>query len=171
MGLKESTMRTKILLLAGLLLIVTITEAHATQDRDKLKGLSGVLVVIEALNPDLERGGVAQAQLKTRVEVKLRQAGIRVLTPTEFLTIPDSAYLYLNLTSVQVTPDRPIYALFLSLEVHEPVIIRRNKETSFGATTWNTGKLLVFSTTRSIQDRLGDLVDEFINDYLAANPK
>jgi hypothetical protein len=58
--------------------------AMDTEDtRATLRGVEGVLVVVEDLGDDVEQAGLTRQQLQTDVELRVRQAGIRVLTRAE----------------------------------------------------------------------------------------
>jgi len=165
-------MKTTILLLAGLLLVLMVGEAHSVSPSviSDLKGLREFYVVVENLdNPQWESEGVTRAKLQTHIEARLRQAGIKVLTPVT----RDSAYLYLMVTSLRVSPDLSLYAVSFTFELQEKVILARNEHHSLFAPTWEKRMISIASPggRRSIQDRVDDLVDIFINDYLAANPK
>jgi hypothetical protein len=166
-------MKTKILLLTGLLLVLLVSEAHPARDRDNLKGLQGVGVVIEEIAPDLEKDGVSEAQLQTRVELKLRQAGIRVFTRDERLKAPGYPYLYLVITSVH-DPSSPAYAAYMSLQLTELVKLTHDRSMPFAsATIWQQGRVALVGTKRlrMIYETVDDLMDVFVNDCLAANPK
>jgi len=168
-------MKTKILMLMGLSLLVTVTEAYPTGDRDTLKGLRGVEVVIELSETSetlLQKDGMGESQLQTRVEAKLRQAGIRVLTQEEGDKTPGRPYLYLNINSTKVYGNPPFASVAIALELQEQVLLQRGKKSAFAA-TWSTATVgtVPADNVRSIYDRVGDLVGEFINDHLAANPK
>ena len=49
------------------------------QSRASMRGIEGVGVVVESLDPEVERAGLTKHQLQTDVELQLRKAGIRVL--------------------------------------------------------------------------------------------
>ena len=51
-------------------------------------------VVIEVFDPDLRRAGFSESNFQTDVELKLRMAGIKVLTQEEGLRTPDKATFY-----------------------------------------------------------------------------
>lgn len=119
-------MKTKILLLAALLLVVIVTEAHPTAERDQLKGLTGVEVLIAPIGPDLQKEGVTEVQFKTRMELKLRQTGIRVLTTEERIKAPGAPLLYLVVSGGKIEPSKG-YATNISLRLQERVILKRNR--------------------------------------------
>ena len=65
-------------------------------------------------------------------------------------------------------------ASHIEVEFNQSVSLKRNPKILISATTWDSEKIgyagdsLFVSGTR---ERISDLVDEFINDYLAANTK
>src|SRR5581483_12528257 len=70
------------LILAGCCLSRILIAADGPDERESLRDLDGVRVVIEDLRPGLK--AVSAEQLKQLVEAKLRQAGIPVLTSGDF---------------------------------------------------------------------------------------
>jgi hypothetical protein len=170
-------MKTKVLMLVGLLLAVMAPKAHPGADSENLKGLRGVRVLVESVKPDLEKEGVTKAQLTNRAEVKLRQAGIEVITSEEYEKMPLAQRVLVPVLDLKVEGirimDLPLYAYCLSLEVLDGVIFLRDKHMKTLAGTWTRHAMGYsgLSNLREIYNQLDDLVDGFINDYLAANPQ
>jgi hypothetical protein len=50
------------------------------QQRESLRGLQGVEVVVEDIKPDAQMDGLSQESIRATVELILRSKGIRVLT-------------------------------------------------------------------------------------------
>ena len=144
-------------------------------ERESLAGLAGVLVLVEGLNPDVERQVVTQSTLQTDVEVKLRQVGIRVLTETEWLAAPGSPSLSVAVDAVSLSlgEARPVYAVVVRLELSQKVALHRNPVIALRAPTWRTGSIVAATAGKvdKVREYVRDKVDEFINAYLAANPK
>jgi hypothetical protein len=70
---------------------------YITDQKDTLKGLQGIYVVVEDLyaKPETEEWGLTRQQLLTDVELRLRQNGIKVLSSLEECSsTPGSPYLY-----------------------------------------------------------------------------
>lgn len=138
----------------------------------KLAGLSGVFVAVEEIRADAERDGLFRSTLQTDVELKLRQAGVRVLTEAEASATPGRPWLYLTVATYRGREN--IYAYSIRLALLERAIPVRNPTISLGALTWRaTGKLgLVGAENLSqLREPIRDTVDQFINAYLEANPK
>ena len=88
-------MRLRVLVLLSLTLSwPTVGFAFTADKRDTLRGLSEVSVLVEYLPDDVEREGLSREHLKRDIEVRLRQAGLRVLTISEIANSPGAPYLY-----------------------------------------------------------------------------
>jgi len=139
---------------------------EAQEDRrENLRGLVGVRVLVEEVSPPAEREGLATSSLKTMVELQLRQAGIRITRV--------GPYLYLNVNAVKgrVTG---VYAVSVRLELNEMVRPNRDPSVKQFAVTWMALPVVGIIPARDlrvIRESVKDMVDEFINAYLAANPK
>jgi hypothetical protein len=86
---------------AMICLVPSATVADNEFERESLKGLQGVGVLIENLNADAERAGLDSSTLTTDVELRLRQAGIVVLSRAERVRAPGSPYLYVNVAVIK----------------------------------------------------------------------
>ncbi len=143
-----------------------------TGEKEVLQGLEGVLVIVEDMRPEAEKKGLTRQALQTDTELQLRQYGIKVLTPEECVSTPGGPYLYIN---VNVIIGGEIYAAAaITVELREEVLLLREpKRTYYGASTWKTGHVesLGLRRIKEIRGSVKDHVNEFINDYLAANPK
>ncbi len=143
-------------------------------ERESLAGLTGVYVIVERVDPDAEQEGLDQSTLQTDVEVKLRQAGIRVLTKTEALVTPGAPNLHLMVDTMKLSGAAlPIYAVSFHLELNQEVMLARKPTIALLAPTWSTSGIGAAGTKalHRMRENVRDLVDRFINAYLAANPK
>lgn len=152
-----------------LLLLPGISPALTDQQR-VLVGLKGVGVLVENIRPDAERLGLTRDQITTDVELRLRKAGIRVLSREERYKTPGMSYLYVNVNTA-INLNALICAYSVSVELKEWVKLANGFKTP--ACIWITGSVGLTATDRlnKIRDSVGDKIDIFINDYLAANPK
>jgi len=73
-----------------------VTFIKPVDQKDTLKGLQGVHVLVESLNPEVEKYDLTKQQLQTDVELRLRQNSIKVLSEEELLSTPGKSYLYVN---------------------------------------------------------------------------
>jgi hypothetical protein len=155
--------------LMALLLILGVSHA-LTLEQQLLVGLKGVNVLVEGMNPQAERLGLTAAQIKTDIELRLRKAGVRVLTKEENMKTPGSPVLYVNVNAI-VGQNLPLVTYSSHVALKEWVTLARGGET-YGDIWKNSvvGTVGIDKITQ-IRGGVGDLVDIFINDYLAANPK
>ncbi len=175
-------------LLALVVLIVFPTAALA-QRPDVLAGLGSVNVIVENLSQDARDAGLSEEGLKTAVELRLRQSGIRVLEDSD-------PWLYVQLTvaSNEVGTRFVGYGYGLNVKLHETGFFQRHvleAATKTDVDTTTVGEffedLFSYSITTWQRNGLGhtgrdgyralirndilEFVDEFANDYLAANPR
>lgn len=138
-----------------------------------LVGVKGIYVLIEGLGENAKSPGFTRELLKTDVELKLRLAGIKVNSKEEWFTSADRAYIYVNITTVDVNEiDHMIYSIIIKL-VQRVGLLRAPYMTVFGA-TWDSSGTVIRSKSKFLEtarQSVKDHMDLFINDYLTANPK
>jgi len=141
--------------------------ADIKHDRWTLKDLRGVQVLIEELNAEAVQAGLRKAMLATDVELRLRQVGITVVSKGD-----PTLYVRVGVQASQWGP----YFYTVRVELFQTVTLKRDPTiTTFGSTWHARG---VFGTvppsgapSEAIKGSVRDKVDEFINAYLAVNPK
>lgn len=163
------------------LLVIVLTLAlqspvfaiNGKSNRATLRGLSGVGVLIEQLAPEIEREGLIKNQLQIEVELKLKMAGIKVLTKEECLKTPGEPYLYVNVNVNTAKTESDIYPYSIDVLLMQKVSLLRDPKQTTYAVTWSTGG--VGSIEKSILSQLRgsveEMVDLFIKTYLSENPK
>jgi hypothetical protein len=161
------------------LLIITVAflfcsslmaQSDDETSRKSLKGLTGVAVVVEDLQPDAEKSGLSGDQIQTDVELRLRLAGIKVLTQEQMLASPGTPFLEVNLNTLT---RQETYSYSLEVRLHQGVSLERNPRISLPAVTWEAGAVGFAELTKSdqIRNHIKDYVDKFINAWLSVNPK
>lgn len=156
-------LKTLFLILMVLLLFPGISYS-LTDNQMVLVGLKGVYVSVSSIRAEVEPLGATSGQIKTDTELRLRKAGVRVLTEKEIEETPGQPELHVNVTAY-ITSGRCIYSIGLGLT--EMVTLARGIIAP--GDIWTAG--YVGTGIKGIQNTTGKLVDQFINDYLAANPK
>ena len=140
--------------------------------RKTLAGLTGIYVSVEHISDEAQRDGLDTTQIRTDVELKLRQAGIAVLTQQEWLSTAAAPYLYVNVQAIKNPAN--VYAFSADVELRQRVTLVGNPSMSLLATTWSaTGMIGTVGSQKValVREDVRDLTDRFINAYLAANPK
>jgi hypothetical protein len=163
-------------LLIGILLL-TSQPSDGSSDCGNacgLRGLGAIGVLVEDVPSDLQQDGLTVDDLQTDVELRLRQAGIRVLTVTmrERLKIPVSPFLSVWIVSKKVSSGH--YAFSISVSLMQQVHLSRNPSIEMSAMTWHAASVGYVSNPgirRNLRQYVSDTVDRFINAYLAVNPK
>jgi len=140
--------------------------------RMTLAGVRGVRVVVQVSDSDeVRKDGLIQSQLQTDVELKLRQAGITVLSQQEAHIGP---WLSVTVSTLNVSSrtSTGMYAVCMTAELHQWVTLTRNPPVRVWVSTWSArGQFGATAHLSSVRDLIRDMTDQFINAYLAANPK
>ena len=172
-----SEMTRQLMCSAGLFILLGVGVLHAQDGPvgdsiDSLKGLRPIAVVVEDI-PEL-RNVLSSSTLKMAADEKLRQndvtvesdaGGLKALTP----------YVSVNVNVFRTSDGRYfIYNVRVSLRrmgsFYNP---DSNSSNLIRAETWSRGSVGITGVSDSgpIRDTVTDLLDEFVDDYLAANPK
>jgi hypothetical protein len=145
-----------------------ITRASDDEfSRRSLRGFRTIQVVIDAPPPEAEQAGLTKSAIQTDVELKLRQAGIRVLDQTT-----DVPWLHVAVFVIPSSDSNWPYAI--EVELCQGVTLTRDPSISLiGTPTWSVGGYgsVGRQNVRSLREDVKDAVDKFINAYLAVNPK
>lgn len=148
-----------------LLLLPGVSRA-LTPEQKALVGLKGVQVGVSKIDPQAERLGLTEKQIQTDVELKLRKAGVKVLTNEDISEAPGHPLLWVY---VGTNINQGLVGYSIRVYLIELVTLARGFQTT--GTIWNDSAGGVRTINASeIRKIVGDLVDGFINDYLAANP-
>ena len=137
-----------------------------TEDRPSLKDLDGVRVAVDEPLPR----GVSRDSLKQSVESQLRAAGIKVLGLGDFPTGDP----HLRVTVSTSTERNGLVAVDVQLDFVQIVFLRRNPQVTFNrAQTWKADAQVALAPSaqlaREIQRELARQIDQFVEDYRAAN--
>ena len=112
-------------------------------------------------------------QLKTDVELKLRLAGIKVNSMEETVASEDWPRICVTVNSVGNSSTQ-IMAFSIAIRFKQGVSLLRSPYTKVDGVTWYTGSVgicLKSKFTEVARKEAKELVDNFINAYLTANPK
>jgi hypothetical protein len=134
--------------------------------RATLKGISALSVLVEDLPNGAKVLGLTRESIQTDVELKLRLAGIRVVTDQEDLSLPGMPSL-----SVVVNLTESAKSASIDIELHQNAFLERNGQLVVDVTTWGTGGLAANPTAQDIRNYIKDHVDKFLNAWLSVNPK
>jgi len=154
-----------------LVLVMAASPAVARNDertRETLKGLTGVAVLVEGMPEDAKRAGFDKAVFQTDVELKLRMAGIKIVTEQEEPDSPGHPYLYVNVDALHKGTGQ-IHAYRIDVGLRQLVRLDRNGSLAI-AQTWSNG-MVGFGDLQAARGKLSDHLDIFVNAWLSVNPK
>jgi hypothetical protein len=157
-----------------LLLCVMAPQASAqmfvTTGRDTLRGLPGVEVVIEQLEPELERDGLTGATIHEEVVQRLRAAGLAVYTSQNDNPSEAKPYLYVDVNAVRLGGQN-LYAVALQVQLRQTLRSPVTSSNIVDAMTWDARTVLVApgNNLASVRLTIRQYVDHFIEDWRAVH--
>jgi len=160
-------------ILTLVILLSSSSVAFAKYYKDNkvtLRDLKGVGVLIEYLKPEIRKDGLTEGQIKTDVTLKLKSAGIKVLSDEESKTSSGKPFLYVNANIAKLSNNKS-YVYSISAELKQTVRLRRDITISSSAITWGSGSVGMAFDINFIRTSIKDLIDDFINAYLTVNRK
>ena len=165
-------MRYVLQLLIGILLWGNIGVAHALDSgsRESLRGIIGLGLVIEEVSPDASTDGLSHEAIRSTVEQALRSKGIRLLT--ERTRSGSSPYLYINVNTLK--EELGLYAYTVTVDLKQLVGLLSMKNKKTWGTTWSAsviGMVRQENVNQIIADAVDPLVKDFVDDFLAVNPR
>ncbi|MHC4557523.1 MAG: hypothetical protein ACYTFW_10520 [Planctomycetota bacterium] len=139
--------------------------------RDVLVGLESVMVVVEEFS-GAKKYGLTKQALRADVESRLRQHSVKLCSEEEWAQTPGMPWLYVNVILLSDQESGPA-AIGIKVELYERTVLLRDTTMVVNAATWRkwTARFIELNNLKEVKKSVMDLVDGFINDYLAANPK
>ena len=156
----------------------SLGSADDQESREPIKGIQGFWVLADIIG--LQEIGIDSDKIVTDTELKLRSAGIRVLTKSEAVAVPGYPALYIYIFGLKISDlsmKSPVYSFYIEVSVLQTALLERKRTVSNWVRTWSTDYIAVRGSAnpdniqKFIRDVNKDLVDKFINAYLSANPK
>ena len=156
-----------ILILSVLFLFKSMGLGDDTEaTRKALKGLKGVYVGV-SLGEGIKQAGLLESQLQKDVELKLKVAGINVISKNERNNTIGTPWLSLTVEG-DTKEGSTLYTLELS--VRQDAYLVRNFLT-VNVVTWSVGRFGLTYKLENIRSSVKALTDKFINAYRWVNPE
>jgi len=131
----------------------SVGSAQTSRNVEALRGLKGVGVMVEDINPDVEQYGLTKSQAQTDVELRLRKAGIKVLTREEATKAEGAPSLYVRVdTSARSGLLGTLYDVRVQLALYQMVILERDPNIHIWVATWETATAGTFGAERVRND-------------------
>jgi hypothetical protein len=142
--------------------------ARGADDPYGLRGISSVWVLIESLGPEEVNIGLAREAVRTDVELRLRSAGLRVISPQDAkkIAVKDNTFLYVNVTVTSCGLAATLLAQF-----GQAAYLLTNCVPIGTAFTWTDVSTLVRPSLDSVRSEIKDMVDKFLYEWLKQNPR
>jgi hypothetical protein len=133
-----------------------------------LRGISSVWVLIESLGPEEANIGLADDAVRTDVELRLKGAGLRVISPKEAkkIAVTDNTFLYVNVAVTSGGRAATVLAQFA-----QAAYVLRNSLPMGTAFTWTDVSTLSRPSLDSVRSEIKDLIDQFLKEWLKQNPR
>ncbi len=144
------------------------------EERESLRGLEGVRVIIESDNILVNHQGFTVQQIQADIELRLQVSGIKILTNQEYIKVPGSPYLNIDI-NIFFSNALQVYVYSLNIDLRQDVVLNRDKSLSFiGVPTWTSpGRVGIIESSdlKNLPQKINAMVEEFIYDYLRMNQR
>jgi hypothetical protein len=155
-------------ILAFSLLCSSVYARDDESTRETLQGFDSMMILIGELKPEIERAGLTTDQLRTDVELKLRLAGIKLLTATDCFFEYGRPHLSVNVTVLK--PEGVVgYVYLVNLNFFQKAILVR--QWNKNVPTWSIGYLGFTPHLNGIRNNVNAQVDVFLNAWQSVNTK
>ena len=141
--------------------------------RETLKGLQGLWVLVEELQPNIQKyakkSGLNASQLQKDIEQRLRTTNIRVVSEKDWLTLPGRPALYVNINTHET--EKYWYAYNIKLELRQIVFLEANPKVRALTGTWsvNMTGMANIGNLHIIKNDAMVLVERFVAAYRSVN--
>jgi hypothetical protein len=140
---------------------------YSQNDYKQLEGIDTLRIIVEFLPSDFSNLGLSESLIRTDLELKLRLAKIPITYGL------NSTHIYLQVSGHKLENPNIIASIYdITFRVKEEATLSRNKKFAF-AEIWENGYIGISPNNElstNVRNRIKDIMDMFLNDYLKANP-
>ena len=140
--------------------------------RNTLRGVESVYIMMDELSPGLEKRGLFKDALVEEIAIKLNEVDIHRLTKEEWEKCIDKPVLYINISTVKTGLSYYVYSM--NIQFFQKASLLRDPSIQKLSMTWRTQGYLGFTRgknlSKSIHSGMEEIINEFVADYLTANP-
>jgi hypothetical protein len=143
--------------------VAVFPAGDAALDRETLRGLKAVNVVIDPVHAELENQGIIPDDLRAQIQTQLQNAGIAV---------DENAREFLGVRILPARQKNGPYSISASLGLYQPVQLVRDAKIRTATQTWEVESVSVVQPKllrTSSMSVVGQLVDAFIAAYQSVN--
>ena len=142
-------------------------------DRESLRDLDGIHVLVEDLRADAQKDGLTTEVVEEEVRRRLREAGVRYVGADRWVVEEGSPYLYVNVNTVKSEAEG-LYVFGIDIRLNQTIRMVRNPQVTIPATTWTSGCRVGAVETKGLPalvDIIGESVQRFIEALEAVQTK
>jgi hypothetical protein len=145
-------------------------RAGRVEDRESLRRLPGVEVIVETFLPEEEAAGFSRDTIRTGVELVLQSNGVRLLSEAERLETSSAPFLYVKVNPLKHS-SAETYCLTIEVELHQAVSLMNRPEQRMSARTWKRVQVAIIGEqiTGRVTEVVEPLIKQFANDFLTVN--
>ena len=145
-------------------------RAGRIEDRESLRRLPGVEVLVETFLSEEEAAGFSRDAIRTGVELVLQSNGIRILNASERLETTSAPFLYVKVNPLKHNSAEG-YCLSIEVELHQAVSLMSRPEQRMSARTWKRVQVAIIGeqVTGRVPELVEPLIKQFANDFLTVN--
>ncbi len=164
-----------IALILSAFLALPVLADDSEVSRATLSGLQGVNVVVEEVQPNIQKYaakfGLSGAQIRRDVVQKLMEGGMRVVEGNEWLAIPGRPVLSVSVNTHET--EKYWYAYDIKIELRQLAVLEASPQMKTLASTWslNITGLANIGNLNLIRQDVGALAGKFVQAYRAVNKK
>ncbi len=161
--------------LAASTLVASVASTAAAQlfvttGKDTLRSLPGIEIIVESVQPELERAGLTAASVRADVDQRLRAKGIVTFTSQGTNTSAAKPYLFIALNALDI-PGQDLYAIAVQVQVRQTVQSLVTSSNIVDAVTWDSHTVVGVPAKelRTVREEIGEHIDRFIRDWAAVH--
>jgi hypothetical protein len=178
-GAGVRTVRLKALVMRSVLIVTLIVLSHLDtsaaragrlEDRESLRRLPGVEVIVETFLPEEEAAGFSRDTIRTGVELVLQSNGVRLLSEVERLETSSAPFLYVKVNPLKHS-SAGTYCLTIEVELYQAVSLMNRPEQRMPARTWKRVQVAIIGEqiTGRVTEVVEPLIKQFATDFLTVN--
>src|SRR4029079_14242063 len=144
--------------------------AGRVEDRESLRRLPGVEVIVETFLAEEEAAGFSRDAIRTGIELVLQSNGVRILSGSERRETSSAPFLFVKVNPLKHS-SADTYCLSIEVELHQAVSLMNRPEQRMSARTWNRVQIAMIGEqiTGRVTEVVEPLIKQFANDFLTVN--
>lgn len=142
--------------------------------RGALLGLNEIYLEIAPLESEIEQEGLTAKRIETYVDRRFQEAEIKRLSPAELQHKKSgwaALYVHVGIAKGIAEDLLKYYVYSVHVQLHQSAFLVNRSDPGIPVITWWTAGFGSADNLLTIQAQVENLFEEFISDYLAANPK